>query len=230
MLNIPIGRTTPMLRSKGERSQSFSANDPAQQPPQKKVLRHHQVSIPTTTLQPALLSQVAVAFHDRVTVGTKTKDSIEYKDAFEGKEAVVCICNIKEHLRTACLTLYIAARTNYALCSRQKTAIWHSLLAVHSMLKNSFTTWTMSIDFATLQTSSISLGNSWTIVNNPTLQIKRKMTERMANPLWFSWDAPIARMNISLTVFSHSWPTVTLQHAPEKTCVTASFVHVGWSR
>jgi hypothetical protein len=40
---------------------------------------------------PALLSKVAEAFRDRITTGTKTKDSIKYKDAFDGKEAVVSL-------------------------------------------------------------------------------------------------------------------------------------------
>ncbi|KAI7867202.1 CNH domain-containing protein [Spinellus fusiger] len=41
-----------------------------------------------TLVYPALLSKVAVAFKERVVVSTKTKDSIEYKDTFDGKEAV----------------------------------------------------------------------------------------------------------------------------------------------
>lgn len=38
---------------------------------------------------PALLSKVAEAFRDRVTVGPRMKDSIEYQNAFDGREAVV---------------------------------------------------------------------------------------------------------------------------------------------
>ncbi|KAI9317114.1 CNH domain-containing protein [Dichotomocladium elegans] len=41
---------------------------------------------------PALLSQVAQMLQERVTVETKIKDSIEYKDAFDGKEAVDKLC------------------------------------------------------------------------------------------------------------------------------------------
>jgi hypothetical protein len=40
-------------------------------------------------IDPALLSQVAIAFKERVMVGTKIKDSIKYKDTFDGMEAVV---------------------------------------------------------------------------------------------------------------------------------------------
>jgi hypothetical protein len=38
---------------------------------------------------PALLSKIAEAFKERIVTGTKTKDSIKYKDVFDGKEAVV---------------------------------------------------------------------------------------------------------------------------------------------
>ncbi|KAI9023021.1 CNH domain-containing protein [Phycomyces nitens] len=41
-----------------------------------------------TLVYPALLSKVSEAFKDRVALNTKTKDSIEYKDTFDGKEAV----------------------------------------------------------------------------------------------------------------------------------------------
>jgi hypothetical protein len=53
-------------------------------------LQHHrgksEDNIPI--VNPALLSKVAVAFKDRVTLGTKVKDGIEYTDAFDGTEAV----------------------------------------------------------------------------------------------------------------------------------------------
>jgi hypothetical protein len=40
-------------------------------------------------IYPALLSQVADSFKDRIVLNTRTKDSIKYKDVFTGKEAVV---------------------------------------------------------------------------------------------------------------------------------------------
>lgn len=53
-------------------------------------LQHHrgrsEDNIPI--VNPALLSRVAIAFKDRVTLGTKVKDGIEYTDAFDGTEAV----------------------------------------------------------------------------------------------------------------------------------------------
>ncbi|KAL9558466.1 hypothetical protein MBANPS3_000884 [Mucor bainieri] len=39
-------------------------------------------------IYPALLSKVAEAFQERIALGTKLKDSIKYKDVFDGKEAV----------------------------------------------------------------------------------------------------------------------------------------------
>lgn len=40
-------------------------------------------------IYPALLSKIAQAFQERIITSTKSKDSIKYKDAFDGKEAVV---------------------------------------------------------------------------------------------------------------------------------------------
>jgi hypothetical protein len=49
---------------------------------------------------PALLSKVAEAFRDRIALSTKTKDSIKYKDVFDGKEAVVSffLCFVIRHV------------------------------------------------------------------------------------------------------------------------------------
>jgi hypothetical protein len=44
------------------------------------------------SVYPALLSKVAQVFKDRIVVTIRTKDSIKYKDVFDGKEAVVCVC------------------------------------------------------------------------------------------------------------------------------------------
>lgn len=41
------------------------------------------------SIYPALLSKVAEAFKESIVLSTKTKDSIKYKDVFDGKEAVV---------------------------------------------------------------------------------------------------------------------------------------------
>lgn len=41
------------------------------------------------SVYPALLSKVAEAFKESIVLTTKTKDSIKYKDVFDGKEAVV---------------------------------------------------------------------------------------------------------------------------------------------
>lgn len=40
---------------------------------------------------PALLSRVANAFVQRITTSPRIKDSIEYKDCFDGRDAVVCV-------------------------------------------------------------------------------------------------------------------------------------------
>jgi len=56
---------------------------------ERSKLHHHtkpEDHIPI--VYPALLSKVAVAFKERVALGTKVKDGIEYADAFDGTEAV----------------------------------------------------------------------------------------------------------------------------------------------
>ncbi|KAI7878879.1 hypothetical protein K492DRAFT_132198 [Lichtheimia hyalospora FSU 10163] len=81
----------------GERSHSFSFSNPT------LTSTHDSSSINNTSatsaaaaimkeriplVYPALLSKVAEAFRDRVTVGPRMKDSIEYQNAFDGREAV----------------------------------------------------------------------------------------------------------------------------------------------
>lgn len=45
-------------------------------------------------IYPALLSKVAEAFQERIVLSTKSKDSIKYKDVFDGKEAVVSSASV----------------------------------------------------------------------------------------------------------------------------------------
>lgn len=84
-------------RSHGERAQSFSFEKSIR--PSKEISTSNSTSSATSTssnlkdstplVYPALLSEVAVAFKERVTTGTKIKDGIKYKDTFDGVEAVV---------------------------------------------------------------------------------------------------------------------------------------------
>ncbi|KAI7848142.1 CNH domain-containing protein [Circinella umbellata] len=99
MLNMPITPIKTIMRSHGERAQSFSfSNDnesitrgspttiSIESP--RVVLGEHQMAISARVVYPALLSKVAEMMQERITVTKKIKDSIEHKDAFEGKEAV----------------------------------------------------------------------------------------------------------------------------------------------
>lgn len=81
-------------RSHGERAQSFSFEKSIR--PSREMITYpiHSTSTGSNSrdhqqIDPALLSEVAVAFKERVMVGTKIKDSIKYKDTFDGMEAVV---------------------------------------------------------------------------------------------------------------------------------------------
>ncbi|KAI9270465.1 CNH domain-containing protein [Phascolomyces articulosus] len=97
MLNMPITPIKTIMRSHADRAQSFSfSNDnesitrgspttPSESP---KILGEHQLALSARKIYPALLSKVAEMMQERITVTKKIKDSIEHKDAFEGKEAV----------------------------------------------------------------------------------------------------------------------------------------------
>ncbi|CDH54221.1 cnh-domain-containing protein [Lichtheimia corymbifera JMRC:FSU:9682] len=80
----------------GERSHSFSFSNPTLTSTNDSTI--HNTSSATSAaaaimkeriplVYPALLSKVAEAFRDRVTVGPRMKDSIEYQNAFDGREA-----------------------------------------------------------------------------------------------------------------------------------------------
>lgn len=91
---MPITPRKTLLRSKGERSQSFSHTEQPDEKSaggstadQQKVLRPHESF--SRGRYPALLSNTGQMLQERVTLSTKIKDSIEYKDAFDGKQAVV---------------------------------------------------------------------------------------------------------------------------------------------
>ena len=99
---MPITPIKTIMRSHGERAQSFSfSNDnesitkgspttiSIESP--KVVLGEHQMAISARVVSPALLSKVAEMMQERIIVTKKIKDSIEHKDAFEGKEAVVSV-------------------------------------------------------------------------------------------------------------------------------------------
>jgi hypothetical protein len=51
------------------------------------------------SVYPALISKVAEVFKECIILSTRTKDSITYKDVFDGKEAVVCIITSYEKKR-----------------------------------------------------------------------------------------------------------------------------------
>ncbi|KAF9413794.1 RHO1 GDP-GTP exchange protein 2, partial [Podila epigama] len=85
-------------RLQGERSQSFSSYSP---PPPFDVVARQNMHGPMSAghygppvvkkppiVYPALLSRVANAFVQRITTSSRIKDSIEYKDCFDGRDAV----------------------------------------------------------------------------------------------------------------------------------------------
>ncbi|KAG0326928.1 RHO1 GDP-GTP exchange protein 2 [Dissophora globulifera] len=91
--------TQPKIsRLQGERSQSFSSYSP---PTFDPAIRQAALQGPLSSgalgplavkkppiVYPALLSRVANAFVQRITTSSRIKDSIEYKDCFDGRDAV----------------------------------------------------------------------------------------------------------------------------------------------
>jgi hypothetical protein len=79
-------------KTQAERAQSFTFEKSVR--PSRDLISPNQSTSTSSkdgapVLYPAMLSEVAVAFKERVTVGTKIKNSIKYKDTFDGVEAVV---------------------------------------------------------------------------------------------------------------------------------------------
>lgn len=83
--------------TKNERSKSFSFDTSSNthlattssSPTTTVTSAADLINISTTVnIYPALLSKVAIAFREIMTVGTKTKDSIKYHDVFDGRDAV----------------------------------------------------------------------------------------------------------------------------------------------
>jgi hypothetical protein len=88
---------------KNERSQSFSFDTPTPTTINDAQHAHHN------HIYPALLSKVAYAFKENMVVGTKLKDSIQYHDVFDGRDAVVNIY----------LCLVYKMRINYHITAEQ---------------------------------------------------------------------------------------------------------------
>lgn len=95
-------RMSPMqpkiTRLQGERSQSFSSySPPTFDPAVRQAALQGSASLGALgppavrkppIVYPALLSRVADAFVQRITTSSRIKDSIEYKDCFDGRDAV----------------------------------------------------------------------------------------------------------------------------------------------
>lgn len=85
----------PLTNHRTERFRSFSYSDAS---PSSSVTSEvsSSPSSPSSIgkqhipiVYPALLSRVADAFRARVTLSNRMKDNLEYKDCFDGREAVV---------------------------------------------------------------------------------------------------------------------------------------------
>lgn len=98
--NMPISSPSPPQQRKPkvvEKAQSFimipkslSASSSTSSMITSSIMVEEPGSVKdTAAVYPALLSKIAEAFQERIVTSTRSKDSIKYKDAFDGKEAVV---------------------------------------------------------------------------------------------------------------------------------------------
>ena len=84
----------PLTNQRTERFRSFSYSDAS---PSSVTSEASSSPVSPSTIgkqhipivYPALLSRVADAFRVRVTLSNRMKDNLEYKDCFDGREAVV---------------------------------------------------------------------------------------------------------------------------------------------
>ncbi|KAF1804767.1 hypothetical protein FB192DRAFT_1273896 [Mucor lusitanicus] len=82
---MSLSRKKRRERKKNERSQSFSFDSPSS--PGATLTAN-------SSIYPALLSKIAHVFKENMVVGTRTKDSIQYHDVFDGREAVSVLASI----------------------------------------------------------------------------------------------------------------------------------------
>lgn len=82
---------TPQVRAMLEQGYAPRPPVPSMPPTQRDSVassRPHHHHRRTPIVYPALLSKVAQAFKDRITLADRVKDGLTYKDAFDGREAV----------------------------------------------------------------------------------------------------------------------------------------------
>lgn len=70
-----------------QRSQSFAYGTK-----NESKLGSSSASTPKPIVYSALLSRIAIELRQRITLSDHIKDDIEYKNTFDGKQMVVCIC------------------------------------------------------------------------------------------------------------------------------------------
>ncbi|KAL1924397.1 uncharacterized protein VTP21DRAFT_7432 [Calcarisporiella thermophila] len=75
-----------------DRTHSLSSNYSLDIPPSERSLTPTRLRAPI--VYPALLSRVALAFRQRITLNTRNKDSLSYTDCFDGREAVDVLAQI----------------------------------------------------------------------------------------------------------------------------------------
>ncbi|KAL1915675.1 uncharacterized protein VTP21DRAFT_6434 [Calcarisporiella thermophila] len=81
--------------------------------------------MPPPNIYPALLSRVAMAFKERISLNTRVKDSIEYKDCFDGRETVDLLAHI---IRTSDRNLALLVG-----CALESQKLFHDVTYDHRL-------------------------------------------------------------------------------------------------
>lgn len=79
---------SPSIRSVFDAAGKASQRPPVPSSPSSTRQHHNSGARRTPIVYPALLSRVAQAFQERITLGERGKDGLSYTDAFDGREAV----------------------------------------------------------------------------------------------------------------------------------------------
>ncbi|RKO88082.1 hypothetical protein BDK51DRAFT_27601, partial [Blyttiomyces helicus] len=94
--------------------------------PRSSEVRPPATSTHSRAFSPALLSQVAEAFRARITLGTHTKDYVEYTDCFSGREAVDLLAEIIRSPTDRSLAVQIG-------CALHAQELFHDVTYLHRL-------------------------------------------------------------------------------------------------
>lgn len=205
---------------------------PRSSPPSVRPVRK------TPIVYPALLSRVAEAFRDRISLSDKVKDGLTYKDAFDGREAVDKIAYIiKTTDRNLALLLGRALDAQkffhdvtYDHRLRDSAA---ELYHFRTKLPSPFVSGDLpnvTVDFANLPLqagteSSAEVSLLFFPISFSLTPLRKKLMPRPLSQIDLERALSVQTTFLSHLAFSPCSQTVILQPVHAISCVTVSLVH-----